>query len=243
NRFVIRRIVGIHPIKVEVPVDIHAVGGFALDEEFQAVTNLAILKLGALGIHLKLVLRLGGEGDDGIDYRAGFAKIAGVVADLLFPWLAVKRKGNQWAGKDLGLFAGKIRGGAFFALHLHFFAGFDLDERFRGRAIFSIRLEPHGAAEDLGIVVNWHVGARAAGGRLTAVNLMRVVQFIAAGANRNFEPPVSPVIAAEEGAVRTGNRGALRVGERVTDEIGGGILRSIHFHGTFELRLQRGDEW
>ena len=40
DRFVVRRVLGIDPIKIVVAVDVHAVRRFALDEQLQPVTNL-----------------------------------------------------------------------------------------------------------------------------------------------------------------------------------------------------------
>lgn len=116
--FIVGGIAGIDPIEIVITVDVHAVGSFALDEKLEAVADLAVLQLRAFAGHLIDVLRLRGEGDDGIDDGGGVAEGAGIGADFFFPRLAVQGKGNRSADVVLGFFVGEIGRAIFFGVDL-----------------------------------------------------------------------------------------------------------------------------
>ena len=98
-------------------------------------------------------------------------------------------------------FRAKIGRAALFRLNFHFLAGLDLDERLGGGAVLLIGFQPDGAAQHFGIVVEWGICAGAAVWRRSAIHLVRVIEFVAAGAHGNFQPPIACLIAGQKGAI------------------------------------------
>ena len=69
---------------------------------------------------------------------------------------------NLRAVGHMRLLAGKIRRMLFDGLRLHFPAGIDLDQSFRGGPVLFFCLQPHGAAEHGLIILDGHGCAEAA---------------------------------------------------------------------------------
>src|ERR1700721_1366980 len=71
HSFVVGRVPRIHPIEIVVAIDVPTVRRFALDEQLEAVADLANLQLSAFTGNLQTVLRLGRKRHNGIDDRGG----------------------------------------------------------------------------------------------------------------------------------------------------------------------------
>jgi len=154
----------------------------ALLNSGEAVTDLAELQLGSFAGDLEDVLGLRCEGDNRINNRRGFPERVGIGTDSFFPRFAVQRKRNLRANVGVRLLVREIGRTVFDRIHFYFFARLDLDEGFRGGAVLAVGLQPHGAAENAGIIIEWNRFARAGGGLRPFANLMGVIRFVAARA-------------------------------------------------------------
>src|SRR5208282_503614 len=167
------------------------------------------LQMRAFGVQLHDVFRLRGKRDDGVDDRGGLPEVSRIVAHFLFPRLAIDGERNPRPRVGLRLFARKIRRAALLGLYVHFLAGLYLDQRFGGGAVLFVGFQPDRAAQHLGIVVERGIDAGAAVWRRSAIDLVSVIEFVAAGAHRNFQPTIPCLIAAQKSSVGTRDRGAL----------------------------------
>src|SRR5580700_4382294 len=199
--FVVRRVSGIDPVKIVVALDVHSIRRLALDEQLQAVTDLAELQLGSFAGDLEDVLGLRGEGDNGIDNRRGFAERVSIGTDFFFPRFAVQRERDLRANVGVRLLVREVGCTIFDRIYFYFFARLDLDEGFRGGAVLAVGLEPHGAPENAGIIIEWNSFARAGACLRPLANLMCVIRFVGARAHGNFQPAVACLAAIEERAV------------------------------------------
>ena len=195
--FVVRRLLRIHPVKVVIPVDVHPVRRFALDEQLEPVANLPVLQLRALAAHLQNVLRLRAEGDNGIDNRRRFPKRFGVRPHFRFPRRAIHADGNLRSDVNARLLAGKVRRVALGRFHFHFFPGPDFDQRLFCSAVLFVRFKPNGPAQHFGVVIQGHGHAGAAALHLPLTHFVRIVQVITSRADRDFQPAVARFTAVQ----------------------------------------------
>ena len=151
-----------HPIKIVITLEVHSVRRLALNEQFQPVTNLPVLKLRPFARHLIRVLRLRCERHDRIDHRRRRPKFLRIRAHFRFPWLAIHLDRNLGTNVCVRLLVREVRRSTFRRLNFHFLARLDLDQGFRRRAILLVRLEPNRAPQYFRIVVDRRRCARTA---------------------------------------------------------------------------------
>ncbi len=192
--------------------------------------------------HLISVLRLRCKRYDGVDDCRRFAESLGINTNAFLPRFAVHGKGHLRSDKRVRLFAREIRRAPFRRLYFYFFAGLDLDQRFRSGPVLLVGLQPNRPPQHFGVIVDRHRCARAAAGHLPFADFVGVVQVIAARSNRNFQPAVARLIAVEQRPVRTGNICPLRLCHGIAHVISRRIERTHRLQGAFQLRLQRREQ-
>ncbi len=237
HRLVVRRVRGLHPIKIVVAVQVHAVRRLALYKQLQPVANLPELQLRSFAGHVIGVLRLRRKRHDGIDHRGRIAKRLGVRAHFFFPRFAVQRERIFRPDISMWLLVRKIRRAALRRFDLDFFARFDLDQRFRRGLILLVGLQPDGPPQNLLIIIDWHRRARPAVLRLPLADFVGVVQVIASRAHGNFQPAVAVLAAGKQCTVRAGNIRALRVRDRIADVVRRWVLYVQRLERAVQLRL------
>ena len=179
------------------------------------------------------------ECHDRVDDRRRRTKLLGISAHFLFPRLPFQLEGSLRTDVGVRLFVREVRRRAFRGLHFHFLAGFDLDQRFRRRFILLVGLQPDGASQNLGVVVDRHGFTWSAALFLTRAHLMCVVQVVAARTHRNFQPTVAIFTAVQQRPVGARNFRALGIGDGIAHVVRWRILRAQCLKRAVQLRLHR----
>ena len=197
--------------------EIHSVGGLAAGGNDEAGEKASRFDAGSVGIDHggHDALRL--DGDVGVNGSRILGHLRGNFAQARRPFGGVEFQLGRRGKVRLRLFGreivGTVGGGG-----TKFFIGLEADQLLGGAAIDSIRGQPDGAANGVGVIVQGEArGERES--RMSSSNAPVVIELGRSGADGDIENPVAIIVLAVDGAAAGENDVLFLIRDLVAEKV------------------------